>query len=74
MVKVRRFEMGASGTGINDCLQKLGVKVAMNGMGGYRIWIDGQKPRTAAKKELVRIIDQARLDVGLEPISLRHKP
>lgn len=69
---VRKFEMGASGVGLDDMLQKLGYRI--NGLGNhFKVWEPGKKgrPMAMSRKKLMKILDDVRVSQGLEPILKR---
>ncbi len=72
-VKIRRFEMGASGCGFDEFLQQLGYRIASNGSAGYRYWAPGtNKPKMTSKAGLMALLDRERIAKGLEPVMKRH--
>lgn len=72
-VPVRRFEPGASGTGLDRLLNDLGYTIKSNGS-HYFIRKPGQKGRAKghSKKQMIEILDRERVARKLEPIVKAH--
>lgn len=68
-VKVRRFEPGASATGLDGFLNRLGYTIKSNGS-HYFIRKPGQKGKAKgySQKQLVALLDSERVKRGLQPV------
>lgn len=68
-VIVRRFEMGASGVGLDNFLQDRGYVVNTTGVGVAikKIGAPGRAKGTSRRK-MLDLLDQLRIAEGLEPI------
>ena len=71
-VKVRRFEMGASGLYTDDFMRKCGYEVARNpGNNGFRVKEIGSKgrPRDMSRAAFIEFLNGLRKKRGLEPVT-----
>ncbi len=73
-VRVRRFERGASATGLDDFLKARGYSVSGHGM-ALRVWMPGKrKPVNFSRTQLIDLLDAERIKMGLEPVRSRNVP
>lgn len=71
---VRRFEMGASATGMDGFLEKSGWLVGKIGS-VYTLKRKGERgrPKRVNIAKVMEVLDEERMKMGLEPIKLRKK-
>lgn len=69
---VRKFERGASGTGLDQLLNQAGYAVTAVG-GMYAVKIAGAPGRAKkmSRKKFMALVDKIRVERGLEPIVKR---
>lgn len=71
-VPIRKFEIGASADGFYEMLKDMGYGVHVHGYAYYvsKLGSPG-RPKSMTRQQLMKMLDDARIEKGLEPIVKR---